>query len=67
MTPTRQIRAVHTATTLTVYQAYNATIRPSFTDVTGLAHRVHELVRAGDLDAAQALLPREQLLTHICQ
>nr|BFE61353.1 DUF4291 domain-containing protein [Dactylosporangium thailandense] len=39
----------------------------SITDVTGLAHRVHELVRAGDLDAARALLPPEQLLTHICQ
>ncbi|WP_426511905.1 DUF4291 domain-containing protein [Dactylosporangium sp. McL0621] len=39
----------------------------SITDVTGLAHRVHELVRAGDLEAARALLPVEQLLTPICQ
>jgi hypothetical protein len=30
------------------------------TDVTPLAHRVHELVRAGDLDGARALLPVER-------
>jgi hypothetical protein len=30
------------------------------TDVTSLAHRVHGLVRAGDLDAARALLPVER-------
>ncbi|TQM81224.1 uncharacterized protein DUF4291 [Saccharothrix saharensis] len=30
------------------------------TDVTPLAHRVHALVRAGDLDAARALLPVER-------
>ncbi|MEV8512266.1 DUF4291 domain-containing protein [Dactylosporangium sp. NPDC051484] len=30
------------------------------TDVTGLAHRAHGLVRAGDLDAARALLPAER-------
>ncbi|MFF7214992.1 DUF4291 domain-containing protein [Streptomyces sp. NPDC008238] len=29
-------------------------------DVTGLAHRVHELVRSGDREAAAALLPRER-------
>ncbi|MFF4168634.1 DUF4291 domain-containing protein [Streptomyces sp. NPDC001744] len=32
----------------------------SVTDVTPLAHRVHALVRAGDLDGARALLPREE-------
>ena len=31
----------------------------SITDVTPLAHREHELVRQGDLDAATALLPEE--------
>ena len=30
------------------------------TDVTGLAREIHALVRAGDLDAAQALLPAER-------
>ena len=29
-------------------------------DVTALAHRVHELVRSGDREAAAALLPRER-------
>ena len=37
----------------------------SITDVTDLAHRVHALVRARDLDAAQALLPREQVITGV--
>ncbi|MER7912838.1 MULTISPECIES: DUF4291 domain-containing protein [unclassified Streptomyces] len=32
----------------------------SITDVTPLAHRVHDLVRSGDLDGARALLPREE-------
>ncbi|MCX4982747.1 DUF4291 domain-containing protein [Streptomyces sp. NBC_00572] len=32
----------------------------SVTDVTPLAHRVRDLVRAGDLDAAHPLLPREE-------
>lgn len=31
----------------------------SITDVTSLAHAVHAQVRAGDLDAARQLLPRE--------
>ena len=30
------------------------------TDATGLAHRIHALVRDGDLDAARALLPAER-------
>jgi hypothetical protein len=44
----------------------------SITDVTPLAHRVHELVRRGDLDTATALLPTEtpypitdEALTHL--
>ena len=44
----------------------------SITDVTPLAHRVHALVRDGDLDAAAALLPDErpypagdELLAHL--
>ncbi|HTJ36777.1 MAG TPA: DUF4291 domain-containing protein [Dactylosporangium sp.] len=32
----------------------------AITDVTGLAHSVHALVRAGDLDAARDLLPAER-------
>ncbi|MFF4867847.1 DUF4291 domain-containing protein [Streptomyces sp. NPDC090109] len=32
----------------------------SITDVTPLAHRVHALVRSGDVDGARALLPREE-------
>jgi hypothetical protein len=32
----------------------------SFTDVTPLAHEVHALVRAGDLEAAARLLPEER-------
>ncbi|MFJ4870900.1 DUF4291 domain-containing protein [Streptomyces sp. NPDC088757] len=32
----------------------------SITDVTPLARRVHALVRAGDVDGARALLPREE-------
>ncbi|MFI5912548.1 DUF4291 domain-containing protein [Dactylosporangium sp. NPDC051541] len=32
----------------------------SITDVTAQAHEVHALVRAGDLEAAKALLPRER-------
>ncbi|WP_086829929.1 DUF4291 domain-containing protein [Streptomyces sp. NRRL B-24572] len=32
----------------------------SITDVTALAHEVHGLVRAGDLEAAGRLLPREE-------
>ncbi|MFC7792312.1 DUF4291 domain-containing protein [Streptomyces cinereoruber] len=32
----------------------------SITDVTPLAHRVHALVRAGDVDGARELLPREE-------
>ncbi|KUH39308.1 MULTISPECIES: DUF4291 domain-containing protein [Streptomyces] len=32
----------------------------SITDVTPLAHEVHALVRAGDLDGARRLLPREE-------
>ncbi|WP_432114566.1 DUF4291 domain-containing protein [Streptomyces sp. S1] len=32
----------------------------SITDVTPLAHRVHALVRSGDVDGARALLPREK-------
>lgn len=31
----------------------------SITDVTPLAHEIHRHVRAGDLDVAQGLLPRE--------
>ncbi|WP_432992700.1 DUF4291 domain-containing protein [Dactylosporangium sp. CA-233914] len=34
------------------------------TDVTALAHRIHELVRARDLDAARALLPPEREYPH---
>jgi hypothetical protein len=33
----------------------------SITDVTGLAHEMHGLVRGGDLDAARQLLPDEPL------
>ncbi|MFV6027061.1 DUF4291 domain-containing protein [Streptomyces sp. NPDC056264] len=32
----------------------------SVRDVTPLAHRIHGLVRSGDLEAARALLPREE-------
>ncbi|MGI5239032.1 DUF4291 domain-containing protein [Dactylosporangium sp. CA-139066] len=35
----------------------------SITDVTDLAHRIHALVQARDLDAARALLPPERTLT----
>jgi hypothetical protein len=35
----------------------------AITDVTGLAHRIHELVRARDLEAARALLPDERPYT----
>lgn len=35
----------------------------AITDVTDLAHRIHHLVRARDLPAAQALLPHETIYT----
>ncbi|MFJ4095949.1 DUF4291 family protein [Kitasatospora sp. NPDC089913] len=70
--PKRRIRAVHTAATVTVYQAYSPGIglpaarryadewTVSITDLTPLVRRIHGHLRAGEPEAARRLLPEER-------
>jgi hypothetical protein len=59
----REVRAVYTDTTITVYQAYSAEIAaPALRagDVTDLAREIRSRLDDGDDEAAAALLPPER-------
>ncbi|WP_309049949.1 DUF4291 domain-containing protein [Streptomyces sp.] len=53
-------RSLQLGLTGEAYRRYADEWTVSVTDVTGLAHEVHARVRAGDVEAARRLMPREE-------